>query len=160
MYTPRPSHRRSWSGRILSAALCACVFLGGFISGCQSGGQRDSGTLSNQGICINAMSLGDWQVQDDEHVLLWAESREWAYRLTLTRPLLGLRFEEIMSVIDTNRDGRICAFGGDAVLTRECSGVPVAIAAIDRLSIADTQTAAAGAAHSGGRKATTCEKPR
>lgn len=156
MYTPHPSHHLSWSGRILSAALCACVLLGG----CQSGGQRDTGTLSNQGICINALSLGDWQVQDDEHVLLWAESREWAYRLTLTRPLLGLRFEEIMSVIDTNRDGRICAFGGDAVLTRECSGVPVAIAAIDRLSIAETQTATAAAAPSGGRKTTTCEKPR
>lgn len=156
MHTPHASHRLSWSGRILTAALCACVFMGG----CQSAGQRAGGTQSNQGICINTMSLGDWQVQDDEHVLLWAESREWAYRLTLTRPLLGLRFEEIMSIIDTNRDGRICAFGGDAILTRECSGVPVAIAAIDRLSIADTQTATAGAPHSGGRKATTCEKPR
>jgi hypothetical protein len=156
MYTPRLGHRLSWSDRILSAALCACVF----VAGCQSGGQRDTGALPNQGICVNAMSVGDWQVQDDEHVLLWAESREWAYRLTLTRPLLGLRFEEIMSVIDTNRDGRICAFGGDAVLTRECSGVPVTIAAIDRLSIADTQTAIAGAAPSGGRKATSCEKPQ
>jgi hypothetical protein len=94
MYTPHPSHYLSWSGRILSAALCACVLLGG----CQSAGQRDTGTLSNQGICINAMSLGDWQVQDDEHVLVWAESREWAYRLTLTRPLLGLRFEAIVMV--------------------------------------------------------------
>lgn len=63
-----------------------------------------------------------------------------------------------MSIIDTNRDGRICAFGGDAIRTRECSGVPVAIAEIDRLSIADTKAATAGAPPSGGRKATTCEK--
>ena len=67
-----------------------------------------------------------------------------------------------MSIIDTNRDGRICAFGGDAMRTREYSGVPVAIAIaiaeIDRLSIADTKAATAGAPPSGERKATTCEK--
>jgi hypothetical protein len=156
MHTPRPSQQPPWSDRVLIVALIACVFVGG----CQSAGQRDTGMLSKKGICLNAMSLGDWQVQDDEHVLLWSESREWAYRLTLTKPLPGLRFEEIMSVIDTNRDGRICAFGGDAILTRECSGVPVAIAEIDRLSIAATKAATAGAPPSGGRKATTCEKPR
>ncbi len=93
-------------------------------------------------------------------MLLWAESREWACRLTLTKPLPGLRFEKIMSVIDSNRDGRICAFGGDALLTRECSGVPVAIPDIDRLSIAATRAATAGAPPSGGRKASTCEKPQ
>jgi hypothetical protein len=155
MHTPHPTRCHSWSGRVFSAALSACVFLGG----CQGSGQRDTRTPASQGICINAMSVGDWQAQDDEHVLLWAESREWAYRLTLTRPLPGLRFEEIMSVIDTNRDGRICAFGGDAILIRECSGVPVAIAALERLSIADTRAATAGAVPSGGRKATRCEKP-
>ena len=83
-------HAQRWLRRVFPAASGACALLGG----CHSS---------------NALSLGDWQLQDDEHVLIRAESRDWAYRGTLTRP---------MSVIDSHRDGRIGAFGGDVFLTR------------------------------------------
>jgi hypothetical protein len=139
--------------------LVVAALAGLWLIGCRSNEPLTRRAAQDAGQCIRVMSLGDWQVIDTDHLLIWGESLDWAYRITLTRPLLGMTFEETIAAVDNNRDGRICAFGGDGILTRECVGIPVTIAAIDRLSIAQTKAATASALPAGGRKATTCDKP-
>jgi hypothetical protein len=121
---------------------------------------RGSGVAQSGGNdCIGVMELGDWQVLDSDHLLLWGTSHKRAYHLTLSRPLFELRFEEAVAVVDNNGDGRICPYGGDTIITRECTGAPVTIAAMNWLSEERTAALANKQKARGLRNSTTCEPP-
>jgi hypothetical protein len=53
--------------------------------------------------------------------------------LTLTSPIVGLRFAEEIDLVDADRDGFICACGGDRVLPIDDFAGSAPIAAIQYL---------------------------
>ena len=77
-------------------------------------GHRDrlpQGTLD----CVFFRSIYDWRAIDRYNLIIWAPSRSSPYRVQLDRPCDGLRFTDTIA-FSSNLDGRLCAYGGDAVV--------------------------------------------
>lgn len=69
--------------------------------------------------CLMFSRFYDWQPLDDNNLVIWGPGRNNAYRVTLTMPLFGLRSAFAISFVDGTRDGRMCAFGRDAIEVRQ-----------------------------------------
>lgn len=65
--------------------------------------------------CVFFRSIYDWRAIDRYNLILWAPSRRSPYRVQLDRSCDGLRFTDTIA-FSSNLDGRLCAFGGDAVV--------------------------------------------
>jgi hypothetical protein len=63
--------------------------------------------------CFFASTLHDWRPLDDENLILFAGGRR-PYHVELIRPAVGLSYDVMIGVYD--RDGRICPYGGDAIV--------------------------------------------
>jgi hypothetical protein len=69
--------------------------------------------------CFFASTLRDWRPLDNENLILFAIGRR-PYHVELTRPAIGLSHDVMIGVYD--RDGRICPYGGDAIVVD--NGIP------------------------------------
>ena len=65
--------------------------------------------------CIFFRSIYDWRAIDRYNLIIWAPNRRSPYHVELDRPCDGLRFTDTIA-FSSNLDGRLCAFGGDAVV--------------------------------------------
>lgn len=65
--------------------------------------------------CIFFRSIYDWRAIDRYNLVIWAPNRRSPYHVELNRPCDGLRFTDTIA-FSSNLDGRLCAFGGDAVV--------------------------------------------
>lgn len=75
--------------------------------------------------------MRDWRPLDDRNLILFADGRR-PYHVELTRPAMGLSFNIELGVYD--RDGRICAFGGDALVVDGAIPERIPIRSITRLT--------------------------
>jgi len=85
--------------------------------------------------CFWANSIHDWRALDEQRLIVWSPGRSCAYRVDLAHRCLGLRFTDDIGFSD--RDGRICSFGGDAVIVPGRGGDRCSIAAVTRLTEAE-----------------------
>ncbi len=65
--------------------------------------------------CVFFRSIYDWRAIDRYNLIIWAPNRRSPYHVELDRPCDGLRFTDTIA-FSSNMDGRLCAFGGDAVV--------------------------------------------
>lgn len=70
-------------------------------------------TRSSGSDCFFASTLRDWRPLDDENLILFAQGRR-PYHVELVRPATNLSRNARIGVYD--RDGSICAAGGDAIV--------------------------------------------
>jgi hypothetical protein len=111
--------------------IAACSVLVGF-SGCSTtGSTTNTSARSSYNDCFFAVSLTNWRALDDENLILFAGRRR-PYHVVLSRPAFGLNHDFMIGVYD--RDGRICPFGGDAIVID--GGMPdtIRIRSIQQLS--------------------------
>ena len=73
--------------------------------------------------CIFFRSLHDFRPLNRYNLVVWAPSRKHPYHIQLDRPCHGLRFAHTIG-FKSNNDGRLCGFGGDAVLVDQGGGIP------------------------------------
>ena len=109
-------------------ALLTAVMLTG---GCSEGVVRDSASAS-MSECFWAESIYDWRAIDDQHLVVWSPSKHCPYLVSFYMRCQGLRFTDEIGFKD--RDGRICAFGGDAVIVPGPGGGKCSIATISRMT--------------------------
>jgi hypothetical protein len=108
MPTIFPSTAKRTFAAALLAALTGCAS-----TGAPSTGAPSTGAPATYNDCLYARSLRDWRPLDDEHLLLFGPGRT-AYLVELFRPAMRLGFNIMIGVYD--RDGRICPYGGDAII--------------------------------------------
>ena len=87
--------------------------------------------------CFWANSIHDWRAIDDQTLIVWSPSRSCPYLVELARRCMSIRFTEDIGFYD--RDGRICPYGGDAVIVPRDAGDRCSIASIKRLSPGDLE---------------------
>lgn len=63
--------------------------------------------------CFFASTLRDWRPLDDENLILFAQGRR-PYHVELVRPATNLSHNVRLGIYD--RDGSICAVGGDTIV--------------------------------------------
>ena len=73
--------------------------------------------------CIRFRSLHDFRPLNRYNLVVWAPSRRHPYHIQLDQPCHGLRFAHTIG-FKSNNDGRLCGFGGDAVLVDQGGGMP------------------------------------
>ena len=76
---------------------------------------QNAAKASRKDECVFFSSVFDWQGLDDTTLVIWAPSRNTAYRVELSMPLSGLKFAHTLGFIDGTQDGQLCSFGFDAV---------------------------------------------
>lgn len=67
--------------------------------------------------CIFFHSIYDWRAVDRENLIIWAPNRQSPYLVSLDRSCDGLLFTDTIALSST-LDGRLCAFGRDAVIVQ------------------------------------------
>lgn len=80
--------------------------------------------------CIFGRTISNWRALDDENVILFA-SRRQPYLVELSRRAFGLSRDFRIGIYD--RDGRICPFGGDAIIVDSVVQERIPIRSIRRL---------------------------
>jgi hypothetical protein len=110
------------------ALICACFALGA----CATEVAPESRIPSGGDDCFWANSIYDWRALNDQTLIVWSPSRRCPYRVDLARRCDGLRFAEDLGFQD--RDGRICPYGGDAVIVPGPTADRCSIASVRRLS--------------------------
>lgn len=102
-----------------------------FLSACVGTGAASRGSTPTYNDCIFASTLSDWRPLDNQNLILFANGRR-PFLVELFQPAPELNFNEMIGVYD--RDGRICPYGGDAIVLR--GGIPqsVSIRSIRRLT--------------------------
>jgi Family of unknown function (DUF6491) len=106
----------------VAGALCACT---------QAPTTSGAEGRSTSDDCFFASTLHDWRPLDDENLILFANGRR-PYHVELVRPAMGLSFDVMIGVYD--RDGRICSFGGDAIIVDGVIPDRITIRSIRRLT--------------------------
>jgi hypothetical protein len=81
--------------------------------------------------CFLASTLHDWRPLDDENLILFASGRR-PYHVELVRPASGLSYDVMIGVYD--RDGRICPYGGDAIVIDGIIPERISIRSVRRLT--------------------------
>jgi hypothetical protein len=115
--------------RITSATILATIV--GFV-GCAT--QENGGAVIPSGgnDCFWANYIHNWKVVDDQTLIVWSPNRSCPYLVELATRCMSIRFTEDLGFYD--RDGRICPFGGDAVIVPGPTGDRCSIASITKLS--------------------------
>lgn len=80
--------------------------------------------------CFFAVSLSDWRPLDDENIILFAGRRN-PYHAQLSRAAFGLSRGLEIGVYD--RDGRVCPYGGDAIVIRGIMPDTIRISSMRRI---------------------------
>lgn len=93
--------------------------------------QSAATTRSSADDCFFASTLRDWRPLDDENLVLFGSGRT-PYHVELFRPAMGLSFNVMIGVFD--RDGRICPYGGDAIIVDGAVPDRIPIRSIRRLT--------------------------
>jgi hypothetical protein len=123
--------------RTLSGLATTTVLV--MLAGCAtSPAATGPGSNADRHRCVSTLSLSDWEFLDDSTLLVWTVSRRRAYRIELVRPMHDLRFEHLLRLADRNLDGRICPYGGDAILPGHPGVGPVSLASIEYLTAEQT----------------------
>jgi hypothetical protein len=116
--------------RIAGLVLFAASAAAGCVSGGATAGASPGGTRTADD-CLFAVTLRDWRPLDERNLILFADGRR-GYHVELFRPALGLTFDVMIGVYD--RDGRICPYGGDAIVIDGPMPERIEIRSIKRLS--------------------------
>jgi len=86
------------------------------IAGCASSDtgptERVAGTSAGSD-CITNRGIRDFETLDDQNLVLFGPGNR-PYHVTLVTRAINLRSEFTLGIFD--RDGRICPFGGDAII--------------------------------------------
>ncbi len=90
--------------------------------------------------CVFIRSIFDWRAVDDERIIIRETAGDdHAYLVVLMSPSFNLNTAERIAFADGNGDGRLCSFGGDAVLLPGSIGERRPIASIKRLTEAEVK---------------------
>lgn len=92
------------------------VTLSVLLAACAGTTDRESARSVSDEDCFFARSVSDWRALDDESLVVFAGRRN-PYYIELAVACTSLRFRETIAFSD--RDGLICSYGGDAVLTED-----------------------------------------
>lgn len=101
-------------------ALGACASTGG-----------GEGTFASANDCFFTRSISDWRPLDNRNLIVFTGRRS-PYHVQLSTPTPRLRFQDAIAF--TDRDGRICPYGGDAIVINGMMPDRITIASIRRLS--------------------------
>jgi hypothetical protein len=107
---------------ILAMGACATTTTG-------SGDSRT--TYQSYDDCFFANSITDWRPLDNMNLLVFT-GRRTPYHVQLSMRSMSLRFEDTIAF--TDRDGRICPYGGDAIVVNGAIPNRISIASIQRLT--------------------------
>ena len=113
--------------RMLVTAAAAVIASGCGSMGSPSGGSPAFLTYDD---CFFARAMSDWRPLDNRNLVVFTGARR-AYHIQLATPSRGLRFDDTLAF--TDRDGRICPFGGDAVVINGLMPDSIPIASIRRM---------------------------
>lgn len=90
--------------------------------------------------CVFIRSIFDWRVVDDERIIVRETAGDDnAYLVSLASPSFNLHTADAIAFADGNGDGRLCSFGGDAVLLPGTIGERRPIASLKRLTGAEAK---------------------
>ena len=114
------------------AGISAILTLGA----CASTGGNEAEFASNPAFgsendCFFARAVSDWRALDNRNLLVFTGRRS-PYHVELSTPSRNLRSQETIAFSD--RNGRICPFGGDAVIVGGPFPDRLTISSIRRLS--------------------------
>jgi hypothetical protein len=101
------------------------------LSSCASIEAPRAGTPAVYNDCFFARTLQDWRPLDDSNLILFAAGRR-PYHVELVRPAMSLSFNDAIRIYD--RDGNICPYGGDAIITDDFMPERIAIRSMRRLT--------------------------
>jgi hypothetical protein len=119
--------------RIYSLMSLLCVWL---LSACAAAPSSSEAAFGQSTDCIFARSITDWRPLDDGNLILFA-GRQRPYHVELTRRAFDLTRDDDIGLYD--RDGRICPYGGDAVVVNGAIPERVTIASIRALDEGELQ---------------------
>lgn len=123
-----PGARDRAVGAGLASAAAAAALL---VAACAAPSQQPGSGRAAGSDCFFASTMRDWRPLDDRNLILFANGRR-PYHVELVRPAMGLSFGIMLGVYD--RDGRICPFGGDAIVVDGAIPDRIPIRSITRLS--------------------------
>lgn len=135
--------------------LLALLTAAALLAGCSQGEVRDtaSGDMLE---CFWAESIYDWRAIDDQHLIVWSPSKHCPYLVSFSVRCHGLRFTDDIGFKD--RDGRICPYGGDAVIVPGHGGSRCTIATISRMTPDEVDIALKREVKRGEEPPGTCER--
>jgi hypothetical protein len=108
------------SGLVATLALTACAAPGG-----------NQATFGSDSDCFLARVVSDWRPLDNRNLIVFTGRRN-PYHVELSMPSTRLRFQDTIAF--TDRDGRICPYGGDAIVINGMMPNRITIASIRQLS--------------------------
>jgi hypothetical protein len=90
--------------------------------------------------CVFIRTIFDWRAVDDERIIIRETAGDdHAYLVLLVSPSFNLHTADTIAFADGNGDGRLCSFGGDAVLLPGTIGERRLISSIKRLTAAEVK---------------------
>ena len=103
------------------------------IAGCAStsGSGREEAAFSSYNDCFFARSVTDWRPLDNRNLVVFAGARR-AYHVELSMRSMSLRYQD--QIAFTDRDGRICPYGGDSIVVNGALPDRISISSIRRLT--------------------------
>lgn len=119
---------------LISGALAGSAAMSGCAVTPSSDGTTAS-TTTNTSACIPNRGIRDYTSLDDQNLILYGIGRQ-AYHVILATPSMNLETEFSVGVLDgggAGADGRICPFGGDAILIDGPIAERVPIRSIERI---------------------------
>jgi len=103
---------------------------------CTSIERTSAEDVSSGDDCMVARTLRDWRPLDNQNLILFGSGRV-PYHVELVRPAFGLTYDIMIGVYD--RDGRICPYGGDAIILDGPMPERVSIRNMKRLNDAELE---------------------
>jgi hypothetical protein len=76
---------------------------------------------SDGNACVFFRTVDDYRALDKNKLIIWAPGRRSAYLVEIGMPLFDLTWSNRLAFVDTNRDGRLCGFGMDRIVTGDTS---------------------------------------
>jgi hypothetical protein len=117
--------------RLITRESGACVMAALLLSACASTSGPSTVARPAGNDCMFASTLRDWRPLDNENLILFANGRR-PYHVELFMPAFSLTYEVMIGVYD--RDGRICPYGGDAIVIDGVLPERIPIRSIRRLT--------------------------
>ena len=96
-----------------------------------SGSGRTGEAFESYNDCFFARSVTDWRPLDNRNLIVFAGARR-AYHVQLSMLSMSLRYQD--QIAFTDRDGRICPYGGDSIVVNGALRDRISIASIRRLT--------------------------
>lgn len=115
MNRPFPRLQRIVLIASVAAALAACATPPNSSPSSSSDQQANAKAKRGMDTCVFNSALDDWQALDDNTLVVWAPSKRDAYKVSLSMPLMGLKFAHQLGFADGTRDGRLCSYGRDSI---------------------------------------------